>query len=77
MSNTLHLFISTAILLVLLQVVLNIFCNNDFRNAILKFLQVKKLSNEAEELDSIRAELVEDRQATDVAFMISKKSVEA
>ena len=52
MSNTLHLFISSAILLVLLQVVLNIFCNNDIRNAILKFSQVKKLSNEAEELDS-------------------------
>ena len=45
-------------------------------NAILEFSQVKKLSNEAEELDSIRAELVEDRQETDVAFKISKKSVD-
>ena len=52
MSNILHLFISSVIMLVLLQVVLNIFCNNDIRNAILKFSQVKKLSNEAEELDS-------------------------
>ena len=41
-----------------------------------KISQVEKLSNEAEELDSIRAELAEDRQETDVAFKISKTSVE-
>ena len=64
---------------VLWQVVLNIFgmmLTRYLINAILEFSQVKKLSNEAEELDSIRAELVEDRQETDVAFKISKKSVD-
>ena len=41
-------------------------------------MQVKKLVNEAEELDSIREELVEEtsRQEAEVGFRISKTAVD-